>query len=352
MSITLSPPAIAAAIPTIPALLGYRPQDGQLTVLHMAAEPDTSSWRVVGCHATQPGSPDHELPTTLAAMDAEANRLGLHLHGRLAVTWSQHAPTPELTSTAEQHDYTIVQARRGADQSVQWRYPGIIADPWRATDGHSPLMAELVRAGVNTQPTATWYDRLISQWAPNEQWAATVAGVDAQHPIIPRQLACVTDGVALADQMWDVVVNGTDRAAGGAAVIATCTGPLWMRDLIMMRAAKNWRAAEDLFAAAVSAADPDQVAAVASAAAFAAASHGEVGLATRLTRLAATSNDQHSLTRLMNRWVAGSADPSIIRSLVATMTTAEIVHPALTNTTSQTPAAVAAANQPKPGRGL
>lgn len=350
MSVTLSPPAIAAAIPTIPALLGYGPQEGQLTVLHMAAEPDTSNWRIVGCHATQPGSPDHELPTALAAMDAEANRLGLHLHGRLAVTWSRDEPAPELTSTAEQHDYTIVQASYGADKSVQWRYPGIIADPWRATDGHGPLMAELVRAGVNTQPTATWYDRLISQWAPNEQWAATVAGVDEQHPVIPGQLASLNDGVALADQMWDVV-NGTDRAAAGAAVIATCTGPLWMRDLIMMRAAKNWRAAEDPFAAAVSAADPHQVAAVASAAAFAAASHGEVGLATRLTRLAATSNGQHSLTRLMNRWVSGSADPSIIRSLVATMSPAEIIHPALTTMTGQTPPA-AAANEPKPGRGL
>lgn len=350
MSVTLSPPAIAAAIPTIPALLGYRPQEGQLTVLHMAAEPDTSSWRIVGCHATQPGSPDDELPTALAAMDAEANGLGLHLHGRLAVTWSQNEPTPEIATAAERHDYTVVQARHDADQCVQWRYCGIIADPWRATDGHSPLMAELVRAGVNTQPTATWHDRFVSQWAPDQQWAATVAEVEAQYPSIPSRLACVAEGVALADQMWDLV-NGTDRATAGAALIATCTGPLWMRDLIMMRTARNWRAAEDPFAAAVSAANPDQVAAVASTAAFAAASHGEVGLATRLTRLATTSNGQHSLTKLMNRWVAASADPSIIRSLVATMTTAEIVHPALTTMTSQTPPA-AAANQPRPGRGL
>ena len=149
--------------------------------------------------------------------------------------------------------------------------------------------------------------------------------------------------------MWSVIA-GPDRTAASAAAITACTGPLWMRDLTMMRAAKDWRAAEQLFAAAVSAATDGQIAPVASTAAFAAAHHGEVGLASRLSTLAAANNAHHSLTRLMNRWVRESSDPSILRSLVVGMTSADIVRPALAKATAQEPPA--AGPQPKPGRGL
>lgn len=350
MSVTLSPPAIATAIPAIPALLGYRPQDGQLTVLHLTAH-DPASWRVVGCHATQPGAPDDELPTVLSFMDAEADRLGFQLQGRLAVAWSDAPPSPELIAAAAARDYTVVQARHDPDESVQWRYPGIAADQWRATDSSSPLMAELVHAGVNTHPTATWKDRFIDQWAPKGAWSQAVAdaAAAATYPSTPDQVESVQQAVIAADQMW-ALITGPDRAAAGAAAITACTGPLWMRDLTMMRAAKDWRAAEGPFAAAVSAANDGQVAPVASTAAFAAAHHGEVGLATRLSTLAADNNAHHSLTQLMNRWVTKSSDPSIIRFLVAGMTSDEIVQHALPEAATQEPPA--AAPQPKPGRGL
>ncbi len=350
MSVTLSPPAIATAIPAIPALLGYRPQDGQLTVLHMTAH-DPGSWRVVGCHATQPGAPDDELPTVLSFMDAEADRLGFQLQGRLAVAWSDAPPTPELIAAAAARDYTVVQARHDPDQSVQWRYPGIAADQWRATDPSSPLMAELVHAGVNTHPTATWKDRFIDQWTPNPAWSAHVveAAAAASYPPMPDQVESVQQAVTAADQMW-AVITGPDRAAAGAAAITACTGPLWMRDLTLMHAAKDWRAAEEPFAAAVSGSDDGQVAAVASTAAFAAAHHGEVGLAARLSTLAATDNAHHSLTQLMNQWVTESADPRKIRATINRLTPDAIVRPWLTTIATQEP--TAAAPQPKPGRAL
>lgn len=350
MSVTLSPPAIATAIPAIPALLGYRPQDGQLTVLHMTAH-DPYSWRVVGCHATQPGAPDDELPTVLSLMDAEADRLGFQLQGRLAVAWSDAPPSPELITAAAARDYTVVQARHDPTESVQWRYPGIAADQWRATDPSSPLMAELVHAGVNTHPTATWKDRFIDQWAPKGEWSQAVAdaAAAATYPPIPTRVESVQQAVTAADQMW-ALITGPDRAAAGAAAITACTGPLWMRDLTMMRAAKDWRAAEEPFAAAVSAATDGQVAPVASTAAFAAGHHGEVGLATRLTALAFDSNAHHSLTRLMNKWVIESGDPRKIRKAIVKLTPDEIVQHALPKATTQEPPS--AAPQPKPGRGL
>lgn len=357
MSVTLSPPAIGTAIPAIPALLGYRPQTGQLTVLHLAAD-DPDSWKVVGCHATHPGAPSDQTPAALAFMDAEADRLGHRLHGRLAVAWSHTAPPADLVAAAADRGYTLVQARHLPDRQVQWRYPGVPGDQWRPTNPHSSLLAELVHAGINTDPARSWADRFIGQWAHDPHWAATVADAAAHTdwPTTPDRVATVSDGTAAADRMW-ASITGPDRPVAAAAVLTSCTGPLWMRDLTMLRAAREWRAAEAPFAAAVSAAADDQVAPVASAAAFAAGHHGDVGLATRLSALATSANSQHSLSQLMSRWAAHSADPAVIRSLVSEMTPAKVLAPALTPTAAPTagqaagaaPTPPPAARDPKPG---
>ena len=122
MSVTLSPPAIAVAIPAIPALLGYRPQDGQLTVLHLTAH-DPDSWRVVGCHATQPGAPDDELPTVLSFMDAEADRLGFQLQGRLAVRQALRALEGQPIEPYLGPSVELVDKRSLARFPAQWMLP-------------------------------------------------------------------------------------------------------------------------------------------------------------------------------------------------------------------------------------